>query len=510
MTRRTLLATSAALLGPLVGLACIIDARAHQNGAGAQAPAIRQNDEQVTSQDSRPGTGSAGSSAAVQGSPADAAAKAAEDARKAALAQQQPSLQAMVYVGLPDPDVTSTIRAQPITLQNLIREDGQPWRLKGRLVDVVNHGVLVDRDLATGKLMGVPMGNAETSAPDGFEFQPRSGGELMSENVDRAGAENSRVREAARFGEVNAYYYADKTVAMANGLLAELGEPALPLLRVVVNAHSGSSLPGYLQGDGETHNGTLRPFPGGHYRLPTTLKVEGSFWHPPAEMNLTGEVHLGPGRAYITDSKDRDIVVDGRKYVRNASHVPGIITHETGHHVNGHTADFMANKSRKPIEYVNVKLHMDEGTADYWAAAVLDTPDIYNWQHAAEGKDDKDNRDLRGPRTTDDFEQGGDPHRNGNIWASALWDARSALGAHETDLLVMKWLVLCGKIGPAGSSQSEIEQQMGQKDEMKDGLAILLKADEALYQGKNRIRLLKIFEDRGIDLKTPDKKYNRD
>jgi hypothetical protein len=227
-------------------------------------------------------------------------------------------------------------------------------------------------------------------------------------------------------------------------------------------------------------------------------------------MNPTGEVHLGPGRAYITDSKDHDIVVDGRKYVRNASHVPGIIAHETGHHVNGHTADFMANRSRKPIEYVNLKIHMDEGTADYWAAVVLDTPDIYSWQHAAEGKDDRDNRDLRGPRTTDDFDRGGDPHRNGNIWASALWDVRSALGGHATDLLVMKWLLLCGTVGPEGTGESTIQQQIEQKNELRDGLAILLQADEALYQGKHRSRLLRIFDGRGIDLKTPDRRFNRD
>ena len=85
--------------------------------------------------------------------------------------------------------------------------------------------------------------------------------------------------------------------------------------------------------------------------------------------------------------------------------MPGIITHETGHHVNGHTADFFANRNRPPTEKVNIKIHMDEGTADYWAAVVLGTPDIYNWQHVAESLDDRDNRDLRGPRTTDDFDK---------------------------------------------------------------------------------------------------------
>ena len=52
---------------------------------------------------------------------------------------------------------------------------------------------------------------------------------------------------------------------------------------------------------------------------------------------------------------------------------------------------------------------------------------------------------------------------------------------------------------------------MQQKDELRDGLAMLLEADEQLNQGKNRARILKAFDKRGIDLKTPrQRKYNRD
>ena len=75
-----------------------------------------------------------------------------------------------------------------MTLANLIHEPGQPWRLRGHLVEVVNNGVLVDTD-DNGKLVGVPMGNAETSAPEGFSFQPRSGGPLPWVNENQAGAE---------------------------------------------------------------------------------------------------------------------------------------------------------------------------------------------------------------------------------------------------------------------------------------------------------------------------------
>jgi hypothetical protein len=519
LKRRTFLAMGGSLLAMVTAQACSPDAGAHPGDAPV-ATAVREDVPEATPSASTGGSGSvlfgpnasstifAPAPAAPTAIPAQAAPAAAPAAQAGpAVAAAPPTLQALVYRGLPDPDVPSTIQAQPATLLDLVHEPGQPWRLRGKLVEVVNYGVLVDVDPTTQKLVGTPMGNAETSDPAGFAFSPRSGGPLPWENEEKGGAENSRVREAARFGEVNAYYYADKVITVANGLLAELGEPPLPLLRVIVNAHSGSRLPGYRTGDGEIRDGKVRPFPGGHYRLPAIARTEGTFLHPVDEMNPTGEVHLGPGRAYITDSKDRNVMVDGLPYVRNAAHVPGIITHETGHHVNGHVADFSSNRNRKPNENINQKIHMDEGTADYWAAVVLETPDIYNWQHVAEGQDDRNNRDLRGPRTTDDYEQGGDPHRNGNIWASALWDVRTALGNHLTDLMVMKALVLCGKVGPEGISASAIEQQIGQKDEMRDGLAMLLKADEALNQAKNRAQILKILDKRGIDLTTPDKKF---
>ena len=157
--------------------------------------------------------------------------------------------------------------------------------------------MLVDQDPATGKLVGVPMGNAETSVPDLFEFQPRNGGPLTWDNEEHHGADNSWALEAARFGEVMAYYYADRTITYANELLAALGKPPLPLLRVVVNAHSASRLPGYRQNDGEQFDGKIQPFPGGHYRLPTTRAADTPFYHPIAEMNPTGEVHLGQATA---------------------------------------------------------------------------------------------------------------------------------------------------------------------------------------------------------------------
>jgi hypothetical protein len=417
-------------------------------------------------------------------------------------------LRGLAYTSVPDPQVPQAVRPQEVELRNLRLTPGQSVRLRGGLVEVVNYGVLVSKDAATGRLRGVPMGEASTSDGGGFTFRPRSGGPLPWDNEKAGGAHNGWALEAARFGEVNAYYHADRAITFANGLLAELGERPLPYLRVVVNAHACSRLPGYRQNDGDDRDDTSRPFHGGHYRLPTVVFEDNGFAHVAQEINPTGEIHLGPGGEHILSADGDPVVVDGRPYTRTASHNPGIVVHEVGHHINSHTADFRANRDRRPNEYSNRTIHLDEGTADYWAAVILRTPDIFNWQHADEELDDSGNRDLRGPRTTDEFSSGGDPHRNGNIWSSALWDLRRAMGGtgHQADVLVMKTLTLLGTVPPDNRKKDEEirRDRIEQKDEFRDGLAMLLKADEALSKGRDRSLILQVMEKRGIEPKKPD------
>jgi hypothetical protein len=512
VTRRTFLAATVSVLAIALGQACIDDAAAQLGGESPTTPTTPGGDQEPV-QAIDP-SGQPGAAPGVRPAPPalinPTSAGALVNPAAPSAVSSPTSLSGFVYAKLPDPDVPDTIRPESVALPNLVREPGQPLRLRGLLVEVVNHGVVVDRDPKTGKLVGVAMGNAETSSPDGFDFRPRSGGPLTWQNEDAAGAENGRALEAARFGEVNAYYHADRTIAYANSLLAELGERPLPFLRVVVNAHSCSRLPGYRKDDGDRRGGgKLWPFPGGHYRLPTTLKPEAPFRHPIDEMNPTGEVHLGIGNSYILNSRDRPVTVDGRPYAKNASHVPGIVVHETGHHITSHTADFFVNRDRKVNEYVNRKIHMDEGTADYWAAVLLETPDIFNWQHVAEDIDDRDNRDLSGPRTTRNFTR--EEHRDGNIWSSTLWDVRKALGARPADMLVMKTLVLLGRIGPELTKPDDASRQakIELKDELREGLAMVLEADKALYDGTNRSVILDIFKRRGIDLTTPDRNFGK-
>ncbi len=421
--------------------------------------------------------------------------------------------QARVYLGLPQSQVNAKtadeIKPEVVKLPNLVKNSGEPWRLKGKQVEVVNYGVLVEKDHKTGELRGVPMGNAEG---DAFLYDPASGGSTPQQNEKAEGRENDRMLSAARFGEVNAYYHADRTLTYANSLLAELGEKPLPYLRVVVNDHFCSQLPGYRQNDCDRRSGEARAFGGGHYRRPSDRFDDQGFEHPIEQMNPTGEAHLGPGNDYIKDANGDRVVVNGFSYNENPSHNAAIIIHETAHHLVSHTADFRENRDRKKNQYSNRKIHLDEGTCDYWTAVILNSPDIYEWHRANEKLTDKSNRDLRGSRTTANFVQDGDPHENGNIWSSTLWDLRQAMGdGHKTDLLVMKTMVLFGEIpadNPKAKRKIRRNEKIHQKDNFRNGLVMILKADELLYKGVNRSLILNIFAKRGIDLKTPDNAFS--
>jgi Fungalysin metallopeptidase (M36) len=292
-----------------------------------------------------------------------------------------------------------------------------------------------------------------------------------------------------------------RQVLLVHSLLAELGEKPLPYLRVVVNDHYCSRLPGYRQNDCDKRNDEARSFGGGHYRLPTVEFDDEGFEHPIEGMNSTGEVHLGPGNGFIEDAKNNKVLVNGYRYNENPSHNAGIIIHEAAHHIVSHTADFRENQDRKRNEYSNRKIHMDEGLCDYWTAVMVDSPDIYDWHRADEKLTDESNRDLSGSRTMANFVQDGDPHENGNIWSSTLWDLRQVMGEHhKTDLLVMKAMMMFGQLGPENTEKKRSVRNLKieQKDEFKDGLAMLLKADELLYKGENRSLILNTFTNRGM------------
>jgi hypothetical protein len=231
------------------------------------------------------------------------------------------------------------------------------------------------------------------TGPD-LVFEPSAGGGPLAADVAD--------RQARGFGITNTAYHAQRAMRYAARLL---GSP-LPYLTIRIGAHADAARWGWG---------------GGHYRLPSTSQDE------PYTVDPAGEVHLGSGRAFLGGPRE--------PYFHAPAHNAAIIYHEVGHHVCRHTADFRVNRQRPMHEQHNGKNALDEGTADFLAAVLLDSPDIYGWHrgHIPEWDPRRRRLDTRFTMAYLRPGSGGQAHANGCIWASALWSARGRVRADGCD-----------------------------------------------------------------------------
>ena len=406
-----------------------------------------------------------------------------------------------VYVWVPDPasppggGVTTSIEP----LRRLDPEGEGRGRLSGRYVRVRNGGEVNEPDPGNGGVRAAGIGDAQPNEEGDFLFEPGWGGGRMDKVVLAAPDFRRRYIQASHFGEVNTYFHLDRIAAYVNGLLRELGRPPLPRVTAVVNAHhAATEKNGIRDGVRGTRSGRWLPFQGGHYRLPS-WRYDVSEFQP---LSPQGEIHLGPGWQLLRYGAL--VEVAGRPYWHNGSHNAAILYHEYGHHIVRHTADFRANALRPPNRQSNRKVAMDEGTCDYWAAAMLGTPHIWAW-HRRHDDQEVHPRSLTSPKTMTDYDsrREADPHLNGTIWAASLWDLRTRLdttqpdGGRRTDLLVLRALLLLGQstTPPKGETAKELRRARGSYEA---GLAALVEADELLNAGRNREAILACFGRRGI------------
>lgn len=369
-------------------------------------------------------------------------------------------------------------------------------RLRGRFVVVRNGGAVNEPDPLGSGVRATRLGDAVPNAEGDFVFAPGRGGGRLDKVVLADPNVRGRYIEAARFGEVNTYYHVDRIAAYVDGLLQRLGAVSLPRVVAVVTAHpAATELAGVRDGVLKP-SGRWYPLQGGHYRLPSRRHTLAE--HEP--LSPDGEIHLGPGWKLL----DRGALVDaaGGRYRANASHNASIIYHEYGHHIARHTADFAANGLRRPDRQRNRKHAIEEGTCDYWVATLLETPHIWAW-HRRSDSEVQHPRSLTAAQTMRDYDArpGADPHANGTIWAAALWDLRSRLGATEgalvTDVLVLKALLLLGRLSaPPGASVPTALQRV--RSSFGAGLAALLHADELLSAGRHQGAIQSAFAARGI------------
>jgi fungalysin metallopeptidase (M36) len=388
-------------------------------------------------------------------------------------------------------------------------------RLWGRHVRVRNGGE-INEPLPSGNGSRiVPIGDARPNIDGDFIFEPgRGGGRIDKVNWDGASASPAELLEsgvpfpepqfrwryiqAAHFGEVNAYFHLDMIADYVDGLLRELDAQSLPRVTAVVNAHHAVTERDGIR-DGLQRGDRWLPFQGGHYRLPAARYDLQE--HEP--ISPEGEIHLGPGRNLLQYGALVEAVCG--PYRANASHNAGILYHEYGHHLTRHTADFRANALRPSTRQDNRKVAIDEGTCDYFAATVLDTPHIWAW-HLRHDDEVIHPRSLNSSKTMADYDTSAtaDAHANGTIWAAALWDLRIQLsrteedGVRRADLMVVQALLLLGQLVET-SGEKPVNGIRRLRMSFGKGAAAIIQADEVLHSGRHRDVILASFSARGIE-----------
>jgi hypothetical protein len=400
---------------------------------------------------------------------------------------------ARVYLWTPDPTHPGggSVRHEVVELPRLERSAEGGQGLRGRYV-IVHNGAVINFPTANS-CEARPVGDAVPDCNGDFLFEPgRGGGRLDRMPVAPEGRRRLYI-ETSHFGETNTYFHLDRIARYIDGLLAELRDQPLPPVRAIVHAHHGA-VECHGVRDGVRRRGAWVPFQGGHYRLPS-WRYDVQEFNP---IHPDGEIHLGAGRRRLPFGALACRV--GRRYRHNAAHNAGIIYHEYGHHIHRHTADFRANKMRPRSLQSNRKVALDEGTCDYWAAVMLDCPHVWAWHRRHDGHY-LHPRSLASGRTMKDYREGreADPHANGTIWGSSLWDLRGRLsagtpgGGRLADLIVLKALLLTGHV-----VRKDRPATCRARSRFRTMLGALLAAEQVLCNGRWRNEIASAFADRGI------------
>jgi hypothetical protein len=402
---------------------------------------------------------------------------------------------------IPRGDTAPEVFPAIVPLSNLGGRAAGARGLHGRFV-VVHNAAVVPRPGPKGP-QRTPLGDAEPDDFGHFLYDPGRGGGRVDKALEPDPAFLERYVQAARFGEVNTYHHLDRAGAYVDELLDEIGAASLPRVTAVVNAHAAAMDEQGGRDGRRCPDGRWVPFQGGHYRLPGPAAHIGER----APLSPDGEIHLGPGQKLAPHGALARLV--GGPYRANASHNPGIIFHEYGHHICRHTADFSANRLRPRDRQRNRKTALDEGTADYWAASLLGTPHIWFFHHRHD-RDVVHRRSLLSPRTMDSYVRGraGDAHANGTIWAAALWDVRTAVARRASrpdthraaDRLVLQALLLIGSRAEAapGEPTGDARQVARRRRSFRRAAGALLEADAVLYNRALRDVVARALADRGI------------
>jgi Zn-dependent metalloprotease len=202
-------------------------------------------------------------------------------------------------------------------------------------------------------------------------------------------------------------------------------------------------------------------------RAPVRANVNGTrddnSWYSPVERLLT----FGTGD--IDDAEDAETIL-----------------HELGHAIQDAICPDFGQSHEAAA--------MGEGFGDYFAASFFEASkparyrtSVMTWDGLLIGlgarTDPPALRRVDSDATYADFDEDGDEHDNGRIWAAVLWDIRAALGRERADRIII-----------------ESHFQLDGFTTFARGARAIVDADRNLERGRHRAVLQRIFRRRGIVL----------
>ncbi|MBI4877488.1 MAG: M36 family metallopeptidase [Acidobacteria bacterium] len=213
---------------------------------------------------------------------------------------------------------------------------------------------------------------------------------------------------------------------------------------------------------------------GGKGGDPVLVEVQDPYYNNNASMSLTLDgisprMQLGIfTRGTATRLDDRDLAYDGQTILHEYAH--GVTNRLVG---GGSSLSCLAGTQSSAL---------DEGWGDYFASSFFNDPLQSAWVSPNERRGIRRQSYENYTLTYEDFaNEGAEPHRDGELWAAALWDLRKALGQQAADKLVLRALLLT----PCRPS-------------FIDARDAIVAADQALNGGSNQARIFQVFARHGM------------
>jgi len=212
-----------------------------------------------------------------------------------------------------------------------------------------------------------------------------------------------------------------------------------------------------------------------NFRIPDMLGYPLGFHKLDRPMKATVHYKDNFDNAYFSPMEGAMYFGDGNK-LNDLAKEEDVAFHEYSHAVLSQIVS---------LAYSGESGAMNEGQADYFACSFTNDPKLGQWTVAKMGKDC-----LRNLENTFHYPQDiqNEVHADGRIWGGTLWDLRKALGASVSDKIIF-------------GSFSYLKPG---KSKFVDGMNAIITADGNLFGGRNKAKIIEVFQKRGISSATTE------